>query len=207
MPPQQPNSQQPPAPAHDSRYEFILSPDQPKRAGLRLPKGGSKGILFLVGAAAVGLILLILMLNLFRGGGTNAAPFIRVAQEQQEMLRVIAAQETNLESQDAKNFVTNTDVSIASDQQEFNTLLSLNKIKLSKKQLALGQNQNTDTALENAASTSNLDQALVTELRKELTTYQASLRQAFNATDGPKTRAGINAMYENAALLIEQSNQ
>ncbi|MCA9324692.1 hypothetical protein KDA23_01315 [Candidatus Saccharibacteria bacterium] len=203
MPPQQPYTPQTPPQPGNERYDFIMSPEQPKRSVMP-SLGNPKSLLFIVGVVAVVVILLVVVLGAVRGGGIDKTPYVAIAQQQQEIIRVAGLQEQNLTNQDVKNFVVNTELSLASDQQTFYALLGRNKIKVSEKQLALGQNNATDAALQNAQDSSTLNQALPAELRKELESYQASIQQAYQAA-GPFTRQVLLELYNNAALLIKQS--
>lgn len=206
MPPQQPYTPSPQPseqrPDHE-RYEFIMNPQQPKRGPISV-MGNTKALLFITGVIAVVVILLVIVFSFARGGGTDKAPYIKIAQQQQEIIRVAGLQGQNLTNQDVKNFVVNTELSLASDQQTYYALLGRNKIKVSEKQLELGQNSATDTALQNAQDSSTLNEALPAELRQQLEGYQASIQQAYQAA-GPITRQVLLELYNNAALLIQQS--
>ncbi len=208
MPPQQPlQPQQSPLGQHpvvENPYDFIMSPQQPKKTA---SVKGPQGVLFIVGAAAVIIILLVVVISMLRGSGGDTTTFIKLAQQQQEIVRVATLDYSQLSQQSTKNFSINVQLGIATDQASLTGLLGRNHIKVSPKQLTLGTDSTTDTQLQNAISTSTLDTTLTQVLHNELTSYQQTLRQAYNQTAAPDARQLLNQLNTNAQLLIAQSQQ
>jgi hypothetical protein len=200
QPPQQP---QPMPPANDP-YHFILNPEQPSQSR-KLPR--PRGILMLVALLAVVVIVLVILVAIFRGGGADTKPFVTLLQEQQEIIRISSAQGRSLQKQNVKNFVTNTELSMTSDQAKLKTFLGKNGVKVSSKQLAALASTTTDARLESAVSSSTLDATMVEVLQKELTDYQATLSQTYKATSVKSTRALLTELNNNANLLLTQSKQ
>lgn len=210
MPPQEPYTPPPqhpaePQPGSHERYDFIMQPPQPKRS-LAMPAGTKMMILYILGVVTVVVILLAVVLSLARGGSTDSTAYVKIAQQQAEIIRVSSLQEQGITNQAVKNFVINTELTLASDQQAFTALLDRDHIKVTDKQIAQGLDSSTDTALQNAQATSTLNEAVEAELKKELMSYQVSLKQAYQNA-GSQSKKVLLELYNNAALLIQQSKQ
>lgn len=186
------------------QYDFIMNPGQPGKPGL-LPGGKLKIVIFGVGILALVVILLAIISSLSKGGGVNKVPFIKVAQDQSEILRISDDQYDKVADQSAKNFVINTQLTITTDQQTFDGILSKAGVKVSKNQLTLNRSADTDEQLTSAASSNTLDQAVKSVLEDELEAYQASLKQTALQLPSGELRAEVVQMYNNAGLLIKQS--
>jgi hypothetical protein len=208
MPPQQPlQPQQQPLgqePTPQNPYGFIMEPPQQSRRIQNLKSPGS--LLFIIGAAAIVIIVLVVIVAALRGGGGSSAPFIKLAQQQQEIIRIAGLDYSQLSQQNAKNFAITTQLSLSSDQTTLNDMLSRNHIKISPKQVALGANSQTDTQLDNAIATSTLDTTLTRVLHDELQAYKQSLDQAAVQTSGTALDT-LNQLSKNADLLLQQSKQ
>jgi cytoskeletal protein RodZ len=208
MPPQQTPPQYPVInndPADHSQYDFIMNQGQPKNTPSF--KGGKKPLLLIVGGLLIVLILVVVVFSFFSKNNESSKPFLAVAQEQQELVRVADLQYGAVSSQSTKNFVISTKSTMLTDNSLLMRYLAQNGAKISDKQLALGTHSTTDTALANAIATSTLDATLTKELQTELTTYKASLRQAYAATTGKNARALLEQFDKNADLLLAQSKQ
>jgi len=204
--PQQPTPQPPANQTPNGQYDFIMNPEKPSRPKMSLD-GTTQKLIVGVAILAVVVIVLAVVMSLMRGGNANADLMTSVAQQQQEIIRVSQLQADAVSDQDTKNFVINTLLSMQSDQQTYLDLLASNGVKVSDKQLALGQNSATDTTLENAVASNSLNDAIAAELRRELQQYQGSVQQLYSVTSGQNGRAVLQNLYDNAGLLIEQSKQ
>lgn len=203
-PPQQPQLPQQPQPPANDPYHFIMNPQQPAP---RRRIGKPSGLLAWVGIVAVVVVLFVIIFSILRGGSGDTKPFVTLVQEQQEIVRIASAQASAVQGQNVKNFVMNTQLSIASDQTRLKELLSKNGVKVSEKQLEALASTSTDAQLTSAASSSTLDATLVTVLQKELTDYQSTLSQAYKATSNKPAKALLADLNEHAALLLAQSKQ
>jgi hypothetical protein len=202
-PPYQPQPTAP-QPSADDPYHFIMNPaPAPKRMSL----GSPKGLLFVIGAVAAVIIILVVILAVIRGGGTDTKPYVTLVTQQQEIVRVAGLEESSLRQQNVKNFVMNTQLSMASDQAQLKEFLSKNGVKISSKELAKTAHKDTDTRLADAVSSSTLDSVLVSELQQELADYQAALARAYKASSSKNTRALLTELHDHATLLLTQSKQ
>ena len=187
-----------------NQYDFIMNP-QPNPGPKRLTSPA--GLFFIVGVLVVIVVLFAVIFSINRGGGGDTKPFVRAAQEQQEMARVAKLQFSSLTQQNVKNFAMNTQLSMMSDQQLLTTYLKQHGSGVSAKTLNAGMHGQTDTALANALSTNSLDAAVLSELQNELQAYQATLSQAYTGTHSASARALLTQLNDHAKLLLAQSKQ
>lgn len=207
MQPQQPyySPPTPQAPQNSGQYDFIVNNQAPRRG-----PNQKTIILFVVGAAALVVILAWVILGLaFGGKGGATAPLVTLAQEQTEMVRIakLANQSNQLSSQDARNFSRNTQLTLTSDQSELVSFLAKNGKKLNAKQLGAKQSATTDGALSAASASGTYDSTLTSILQTQLKTYQSNLTQAYNGASSASEKALLKAEFDHATLLYEQSNQ
>lgn len=181
-----------------------MNPEQQKHS---TGSPNTKGILFVVAAVAVVVIILVVVMAIVRGGGASSADFVTIAQEQQEINRVAGLQGDSLTDPDARNFVTATKLTMSSDKASLLDYMKRAGLKVSEKELALGQSTATDSKLTDAQSTNTLDATLVKILQDELTQYQQSLAKAYQHTTGKNGRALLVELNDNATLLLTQSKQ
>ena len=167
-------------------------------------------ILFVVGAAALVVILALIIFSLaFGGKGGSTAPLVSLAQQQTEMARIakLANDSNQLSSQDARNFSRTTQLTLTSDKAELVSFLARNGKKLNTKQLGAKQSAATDSALSAAGASGTYDSTLTGILQTQLKTYQSNLTQAYNGASSASEKALLKTEFTNATLLLEQSSQ
>lgn len=210
MPPtQQQDPYQQPAPSqHDpSRYEFIMSPDQQPKPSL-FGGGLNRRFVALAAGGIIGLVLLLVLIGSLLGGGkSDTTALVSIAAEQAEIVRVTDQSFSHTSSQDTKNFATNTDLCIASSQQELLAYLAKNGVKVNDKQLAAKHNPKTDATLQAANESGTFDSTLITTLQSQLTSYRASLQTAYKTATGKQEKKVLSDAYAQAGLLLKQSEQ
>jgi hypothetical protein len=153
-----------------------------------------------VGGVFLLVILIVIGMSLFGGGGTDKETFVEIAQEQSELVRLSDNGIENAVSQTTKNFAITTKVTMASEQKTMLEELGLN---VSEKQLALKANSRTDTQLTDAKSASNYDPVYSGIMKAQLEAYMADLSSAYTKA-GPKTKQILSARYDAAELLRTQ---
>jgi len=210
MNPQQPYNQ-PPAPSENTgQYEFILGGNQASTGGFRSPGDKKKMLLIFGGGVIITIGLIWIILSLVLGGGGKAtAPYVTIIQQQAEMIRITqsATSQVNLTTQDAKNFAVNTQSTLGTDQKAFIDLLAKNGTKLGDKTLAFLQSSSTDNALSAAKSSGTYDATYVSTMQTQLKGYQTTLQQTYQKAKGTTEKDLLKKSYDNAVLLLEQSNQ
>lgn len=194
----------PPPPVNPTQYEFIMTPGSQPRS--KMPGGPTK-LLVIVGGLAAIVIVAVILLSAFSGNKVDDKPFIAVARQQQEIIRVSDLQYSSLSRQNVKNFAINSQLSLSTDKSKFLLELKKHGIKISDKQILAGANTATDTTLTNAQASSTLDTTLQSTLQEELKTYQTALKQTYAVTKSVKVREMLKSLNDNAELLLKQSQQ
>jgi hypothetical protein len=192
-------------------YDFIVNPNtEGKRVGLAAGLGGNSFMVkigLLIGGAALVMIVVALLLSALAPKG-NATGMTGIAERQQEMIRVStnALQQQLASSQDAKNFLSNIQASISSEQAAVLNYLSANGTKLGSSTLALDHSTETDSQLSYAASANNFDSAVTQNLTSQLQAYQALLKTTYAQTSSTQAKAILQKNFNDSALLLKQAN-
>jgi len=213
MPPEYPNNQPnpnvrpitraPAEPLQSTPYDFIVNPSvKPPRKSLRLP--GATKLVYIAGGGVLVVILLFVALSLIRGSSNNPA-LTSIAQQQAELARVAELHYSDVHDATTKNFVISTQLSLESAQAQYLQYLSSNGAAINEKQVSLGMNSQTDTALDSALASGTLDSTVRSTLQTQLERYQQTIRSAYNASGNANTKALLQDLFNQAALLLEQS--
>lgn len=184
-------------------YEFITSTDHTKKpAGP--PRSQSQRIAIVAGGGVVLLIIAIIFISLLSKGGENTAPFLKLAQTQQEIARITDTTEA-ISSQSVKNLVTNVHLAVSSDQRQLLTELAANGTEYKAKQLDLSKNPQTDEQLTTAKAAGTYDSTILSLLTDDLTAYKDELNQVFNTTNNSKLKQQLQSDYKSTDLLLTQA--
>lgn len=193
-------------PSGHNPYEFIVNPNtQPKRGGLF---GGNKflqQIVFLVGGALLFMVVAALVISAVAPRKNNSASLTTIAQQQQEIIRIATIGAQQATGSAARNFATNVELSIGSNQKQVLAYLATTGTVLKGKQLSLDQNPKTDILLTNATAASTFDSVMSQTLTSQLANYQASLRTAYTQATNPKAKQILQTSYNAATLLLAQA--
>jgi len=204
--PQQPTpSSSTPSPEHPD-YSFIMEPPSTTRT----PKFnlGSGSPILRIAVVAGGIVLLLILFGVIKGVLTDsnkAIPsLVSVAQYQQELVHLATNGTQNAQGQGLKNFAYTAQLSLQSEQKDLITYLSNNGHKTSLKELNFKVSKTVDDQLATALTASSYDTTFKQAMQDSLTTYQNSLKQAYEQTSGPKGRALLQADFDAAQLLSKQ---
>lgn len=184
-------------------YDFIVNSDQNKRR-FSAPQSIGTRIAIVAGGAAILLIIIIVIFSAIFGGSDNNQQFLKVLQSQQEIARVTQLQEVATADQSVKNIANSTRLAVSSDQKQLTTTLASFGREFNQKDIALGQNPQTDEQLTAAKAAGNFDTTFLTVLTKHLQTYQSSLQQAYDATENETVRNQLQEDYTSSGLLMKQ---
>lgn len=190
-------------PISHSPYEFI------NQTGNHPPAANGIGTMpkwQLFAIAGGGLVILIAFLMIITHKSTDPL-YLTIAQEQGEMARVSNLQARQFSSQSTENFATNTYLSMMSAQSDYLQFLGSYGVKLNSKTLSKSANPKTDAQLAAAKENGTLDNTYINIMRTDLTTYQQTLAAAARKFTGPKTHAELKKLYDQAGLLLQQSQQ
>lgn len=199
------NPEQPQAPVQPGNdYDFILNPEKPAKKGMLA--GGDpfvSKILFILGGAAILMIVGALLVNMLFGGKTNLETIVSIAQSEQEVVR-LAAMGEDATTQTVLNAAINTQLIVKTHQQEWLTFLSRHGRKVESKELALKRNATTDKKLTTATQTSTFDTTYTTVMRSQLDAYAAALKSAYQGASDKQERLLLGQQYDEVQLLLKQ---
>ena len=202
MQPQSPSPAPPPitpSGGNQGQYDFLFK-EPPKKSRLTLNLNSTKQrILVVAGGGVVLLVIILIAISLLTSGGkANQALLLSIAQKQTELIRIADLGAQKAHTTATKNLAVTTAASLTTDQ---NALLGVMSPKPKAKDLALGKNSNTDKLLTTADQNNQFDEVFVTEIQKELLSYQKLLKQARDSTSNKKTKAILSTEYAHASIL------
>jgi hypothetical protein len=195
------------APKHGGHdpYDFILNPGtQPKKR--LLPRGNStKQRIILVVSGAVVLLMLILIVTslLSSAGRATKQEWLKLSQQQTELIRVSDIGVDKAEGSSAKNLAITSKLTLESAQADIIGLAKKSGAEVSQKQLEAGQNAETDSKLLAAEQTNQFDSVFVQLLKDNLKEYQDQLKKLYDLS-GTKTKAIISPLYNSVGILINE---
>lgn len=200
MPPQTQQTQNPSQ--NNASYDFFLKSEKPKKTLLQ--PGSTKGRIFIVVAGAILLVVVAAVVISALSGGGNKASLLKVAQDQNEIVRVSTEGSTQATATSTKQFAITAQLSVASAQTDLLKLLKTNGVTYGTKDLSGTKSANTDQQLTTAAAASLYDQTFDGVMKTALQGYSADLRSAFLATHSVTLRNLLNNDYKSAQLLLTQ---
>lgn len=191
-------------------YDFITNPSP---GGLKKGKnpfsfgnGGGKAAkmkLIIIAGGALALVLLgaLVFSFLSNRGPDNKQQLLKVAQQQNELIRISDIGVEKARGTAARNLAVTTKLSLTSDQPVLLAALKGQDMKVGSKELGGGKNTKTDAMLTTAAQANRFDEALVEYLQKELISYQKNMNAAYETTVSNSLKTVLKAQYENAKTL------
>lgn len=197
-----PPNQQTPAGGHDP-YAFIMA-DAPKqkRAFIPQPKTPKQKLLMGVGLLGVLFLFGIIFTLIFTSGGGATDNMLKIAQTQNEIVRVSDLAIRDLKSAPVLAFAQNTSLTVASDQRKNVAYISEFRKAPAAKELALGQNSQITSKLETASQAGRYDETFYDLMYDELLDYRNQLSETFK-TASPKQKELLNGFYNNVNTLLK----
>lgn len=198
-----------PAAPNNGQYDFITNYGANNSGGLFSPNAPMKTRLLVVGGGA-GLLLVLALLFfalLSRPAGLSASTFISIMQEQTELARISQLPAQNATAQPTQNFAATAQLSLLSERSVFVAYLQAHGSSVTIKTLQLSKNLKTDQTLQAAQTSGTYDQTYLSIAQAQLTTYEHSLKQAFDASKSTSQRQLLNDAFVQAQLLLAQSKQ
>jgi len=199
--------QQNPGTADGNPYEFILNPEKPSKPK-KIGIGGNKLVrlaIFLVGGALAFMIIATVLLNALTPKTITSEDLLGLAQTQTELIRVSTQGSNDAVQQVTRNLGTTVQYTMVTQQTQTLDLLGTYGVKtVSKKQLALKQNGDTDQRFVTAKSTSTFDKTFASVMQEELTAYAATLKQLSSKARAQADRDRLSDYYRQTQLLISQ---
>ncbi len=192
-----------PVTPHHNPYEFITNPGPPPKKSL-LPKGNSKMQRLIIAAAGATILLLIVLIFLSflsRGSATLKADYLKLLQQQTELIRVSDIGLTKAKQPEAKNLAITAKLTLTSQQTETLKLAKSAGAETNTKFLVLGKNAQTDTQLTAAEQANQFDVTFVKTMLEGLQAYQKTLKSVHDASDAT-AKTTLNSYYSAVNNLI-----
>lgn len=186
---------------NNNQYDFIMNaPASSQKSGF-FKGGDNKKFLMLVGGGVF--ILLVAITMLFSGGApSNADLLVKVAQRQNELIRVAGIGVKDARSTQALNLARTVELNLKSDQAPLLSTLKAQKVKVGATQLAVPTSAATTQMLTEARQNNRFDDVFVTYVQAELLAYQRDLQEAYSTSVNDQLKATLKAQYDNASVLI-----
>lgn len=189
-----------------SPFDFILNSGEPSQRS-SLPLGSQDSPIkrgLLVGAVALVLIVIGIIFMAILNGGGDTTTLLKVAQAQQETVRVADTIRTEATSQAVRNVGINTYLGVSSDKTKFIATTKAAGIKFSDKELLLGQNSKTDAALEAANTAGTYDVIALEALKQNVSQYLTAISTAYDQVSNAAVKDTLKQTYANTMLLNKQ---
>lgn len=190
-------------------YAFITDPSKPQKKPF-LPGGNSqKSRIFIVLGVLFGLVILgvIVMAVISSIGSSEKQSWLKLAQEQQDLIRISELGSQKAQNRDTKNLAITTKLSLTSSQSTINSLAKKNGVQVDSKSLSLGKDTKVDATLKTAEQTNQFDKVFAEVLKAKLTTYQSDMKKLYDGTQSTKTKASLASAYTNAGILATEANK
>lgn len=183
-------------------YDFILQHGEGPRGTFNASGSKTGRILVVLGGAIALIIVAVITMSLLNSGNTAGTDMLAAAQQQTELVRVADIGMQKAHDPATQNFAATIKTTLESQQKSTTEVLAKLKVKANPKLLALGANPKTDTLLEQAEQTNQFDTVFTKTITEQLTTYQASLKTAYDAVSSKSIKQTLNDQYRQVALLL-----
>jgi hypothetical protein len=198
-------------PQDPNRYDFFLNPPPKPKPSLVPSIPGVKDpflkkILVLVGGGTLLIIIVVVLASVIFGGSSNSAELIKLAQQQNEMVRVSTEATPLATQQPAKSLAISVELSLTTSQQQLLTYLKQHHQKISSNELLLSKSAATDLQLTNAKAASNYDNVFAQIIQTQLQAYTSAIKQDFAGTSNAALQQLFRTEYQGGTLLLTQAN-
>lgn len=206
MPPELPNyNPQPPQP----NYDFIMSPQQPKRQfGGNFFDGSLKSLIIMAGAGIAILIIIFIAYEALKPA--SLVPQIgQLASTQAQMVHLssLASNSDNgANSQTTKDLAANLGIVAQSEQNQLVSLLAKGGAKLPAQDLQV-TTSSADQLLTQASQNSDFDSTFTQIATKYLKFYQSQIVSLFKASKSTPLKLQLQSDYKDAGLLLAQAGE
>ena len=184
-----------------TQYDFITNPGTTTtKTAVKLPGGK---LALIAGIGIVGVIILLIVMNLFFGGNPGRESLLKVVQSQHELVRITTLPVASETNQDTKNIVMNVQASLISAQTRTTSAIEERGISFKEKEIKLVEDTKTDAALETAKTAGMLDETVRNTLKTQLTTYSTALSTAYDDVQSDSIKETLTKLFSEASLLLK----
>ena len=204
MPPnnQYPQNPTPPSGKFDSsQFDFIMNPgSQPKKSFI--PGGSKQRMLFMIiGGGFILILILFLFFSIFGGSSDAVEQLLPITKRQNEIIRVSSKATSNTTGVQAKKLSNMVSIVISTDQKAILKYMANNGKKVSSKELAQGQNKETDSEFDAAEQNGRFDEVYIRKTLEQLEAYQQALEEVYPNL-GEQGKQLVKENSNNVKLLI-----
>jgi hypothetical protein len=191
----------------ENPYSFIVNGSQKQRRSSLFSNQTSfrKKLLVILGGGLVLIILIVIISSLF-SSKTNTQSLITIAEQQNTLITLATSAEATASQQATKNLDSNINLALTSEQLQLIQYIESAGVKITSASLKTSQAA-TLTAQLSAASANNFDSLYVQLTQSQLTSYIASIKQAYVSSDPTGEKVLLSNLYVSANLLLKNSNQ
>lgn len=197
-------------PRSSDPYGFIMDAGTPApKSKLPIPMGSTSKngriLIVIIGAVILAIIAAIVMAFLSSGGDQTIKDVTKLAQEQNELIRIADIGAKKAKGTEAQNLALTTKFTITSDQKQTLEYLSTQRHKVSSSILKATKNTQTDNALTVAAQNNNFDETFIKTIGSMLISYKSDVSKTYNdATARPNAKKLMTTLYNNINTLSTQ---
>lgn len=190
---------QPQTPAPN--YNFIMQDAQKPKRSFKLPMPNLPKPFGAILLGVLGIFVLIIVYALFTGGGKSSG-LGDIAARAQEISRVSKLVVDQSKDPATTSLATTVGASMNSDIGQIQNYLTKNGgKKLGVKSLAIHKKSSTDNDVQGAAQNGTIAAYYKTYLQDNLTSYQASLKTAYNSGSA-KVKPILSSAYDSAQIIL-----
>lgn len=188
----------------ENQYDFIVNASQGRSGVGAKPRIPGSKITLIAGGGILLIIIVIVVASLVSGGGGTRDALLRVVQNQNEIVRITNLNVTTAASQETRNIVLNTQVSIQSAQNQTISVVGTKGVGFKDQELKLLTDTEIETSLENAQAAGTLDSTIIATLADQMASYTAALQDAYDSSDNEEIRKLLNKLYQEAIVLTDE---
>lgn len=164
--------------------------------------GMKKRILVVAGGGLLLILLISVFVAVIFSGGDINTNLIRIAQRQQEIVRVAERGAESARDNQLNSLATTARAAIASSQNATVSRLAQSEISLNTAQLEARQNQTTTQELRSAEEANRFDETFRDVFRTELSEYRTDVEQTYQSATLTADRELLQDLYDEATLLL-----
>jgi hypothetical protein len=209
MEPQQPYGSFP-APPNGNPYDFITNSAKPPKPSGPLPSLKNSNslvgkLVVIIGGAIVVIVVLVIIVNVVFGGQTNLGTVLKLAETQQEIIRVTnLAANNGITDDTVAGSAISTKLAVTTQQQNLVAYLTEHRQKVDSKTLALKKDTTSDQRIAQAKATSTLNIVFPQIVRQQLIDYSAEIKTNYNNATSQSLKKILATDYNQTQLLLKQ---
>jgi hypothetical protein len=182
-------------------YGFIVNEPQAEKKGLFAGASKQKKLMLIAGGGFFIILLVLIVVLIFGNRDTNTDRLVRVAQSQQELIRIATIGEKQANSSEVKDIALTARVSVQGSLNQTQQLIAARDLKLSKAQLDGAKNTATDTKLTTARQNNQFDEVFKQHYLQQITSYQRLLSSTYDATKSNQERQVLDKAYRDIEII------